>query len=1337
MVVCMTMVVTMLAAALLFIGRKSEQEKVSRLASELHDRTGFWAGHMLEDDLEEAEIASDLAAGATRLNLINPASEEEFGYESLLEIFHRFPGVSSIYFCNADGRMAGPARTGEHIFFGMLEEGSSELQIYEVRHGDKLGKRKNTIRNYFPKERVWYQRAIQAKGEPVWTVYSSVLTGEACITISSAVYGEAGSLKAVVGADISVGFDLKKISEQIDLGEGIILLLDGEGRLLAKEERSTLQPATADWSEPLPIAADSEDPTIQQILKILQEEGGDSEDGEQGGRLGKAFTRELLGEKHIISAHDLQIPEELGLKLIVATPERILMAGFRKVESTWIRWSALTLILALAGGFVIAQVLTKPVRALSKATDQLAKGKWDYELPTERKDEFGKLARGFRSMSEKLKHSFDALENRVRIVADSLPVTFFELEFRPSTGVQLIYISPQSEEMFGISPAEAINDGDAFWKKLAADSDRLYGSLAEATEKNSIWRFEGHFQSGEKHSSWRATAVPVPVDNEVPAESEAASLRFHGLILDVTQEVEAAEKIRRGQVNLRESEELYRSLVERAKEGIVIMQDERCVYANRSFEEMLGYESGEVVNLQVEQVVHPSELIRIVKNYRRRMRGAEDVPDMYETKLLRKDGSVLEVEVSAVRVQHQGRLANQAIFRDITERKEAAEAIERSQKYYRALIELSSEGIVIMDREGRVTYESPANERILGYPTGESIGKKVYDFIHESDRDMVQERMNMLLTRPGAMDSTVLRVKAKNGSWRMLEVSARNASEDLLINGVVLNFRDITRRIIAEQELRIAKEQAEAANRAKSEFLANMSHEIRTPMNSILGFAKLLEMELSSERHQAHLRSITSSGNTLLSLINDLLDLSKIEAGKLSLQIEPADIRRMVHDVYEMFYLRASQRGVTVITEVDHALPSRLCLDEIRVRQILINLVGNAVKFTHQGHIKLRAQLIEGATQAGRVNLRLMVEDTGIGIAPEDQERIFQAFEQKSNQKNRDYGGTGLGLTISRRLAEMMGGKLTLLSTPGRGSRFIFELPDIVPVTAETNAVQVRETARERALSSVEIEDHRDNLTEIMPAHLLLIQEESEERTVLTKQLEKLGMCVSHATNGSTGLRKAREGNVDAVLLDLHVPVIDGREVARRLREDRQTASIPIYALKNSLSTVADSVREMLGLNGVISQPADLPALHHQLTDLPRNASAAPPTEGKPLLFERRVSPHLPDSVERVEELLPETLLTEETLTRLSQRIETDLLTDYRQLSRRRRLGAINQFADSLAQLGEDYDLPLLRDYEAELRGAIEAFDVQHISNCLERFPVLADALQAEISKAQRKAQDH
>ncbi|MFU8860956.1 MAG: ATP-binding protein [Cyclonatronaceae bacterium] len=380
--------------------------------------------------------------------------------------------------------------------------------------------------------------------------------------------------------------------------------------------------------------------------------------------------------------------------------------------------------------------------------------------------------------------------------------------------------------------------------------------------------------------------------------------------------------------------------------------------------------------------------------------------------------------------------------RDITLRKIRDEELLK----FVSLVENSSDFIGMSDMDQLLIYMNPSGCNLLGIRTADHI---------------LGKPLNELYTKEGAVQfrETALPKMLKDGFWTG-ETSVMNqiSGEPIAVRQTLYQVKDaqtgkpvciatilqdIRERLRYIDDLKSAKERAELADRAKSEFLANISHEIRTPLNGILGFADLLGSNIENPTNRHYLDNIRTSGQNLLQLINDILDLSKIESGRIELQHDVVDMHSLLREIESIFNLQLLQKRITFRVEVDTAMPRKLILDEIRIRQILLNLIGNAIKFTGQGYVRVKVH--PGSYSAGNktINLTISVEDTGIGIDPSQQQIIFESFRQQSGQSNRKYGGTGLGLSITKRLTEKMGGTISVASTPGKGSIFTIQIPGV------------------------------------------------------------------------------------------------------------------------------------------------------------------------------------------------------------------------------------------------------------------------------------------------------
>ena len=389
------------------------------------------------------------------------------------------------------------------------------------------------------------------------------------------------------------------------------------------------------------------------------------------------------------------------------------------------------------------------------------------------------------------------------------------------------------------------------------------------------------------------------------------------------------------------------------------------------------------------------------------------------------------------------------------ERDDAEGALRASEERFRALIERGSDTITIVDAVGSILYESPSIERVLGYRPEELIGRPVLDYIHPDD--VARVRSLALGARETA--SMECRSRRKDGTWCDIEAVARNLLDYPAVRGIVINWRDVGERKRAEHERAVymrdlaeARDTALAATRAKSDFLANTSHEIRSPMHVFIGMTDMaLDTNLEPEARE-YLGRARSAAVALLAIINEILDLSKIEAGKLEIESGPLDVGATIREIVHLLEPSAAAKGLALACRVDAGLHRELAGDAGRLRQVLTNLVENAIKFTERGQVAIEARAVRETPS--HVAVLFAVRDTGIGIAPERQTAVFESFTQADGSTTRKYGGTGLGLTISRRLVELMGGELRLESTVGRGSTLSFTL-DLTRGSGAKDAVSV------------------------------------------------------------------------------------------------------------------------------------------------------------------------------------------------------------------------------------------------------------------------------------------
>jgi PAS domain S-box-containing protein len=489
-----------------------------------------------------------------------------------------------------------------------------------------------------------------------------------------------------------------------------------------------------------------------------------------------------------------------------------------------------------------------------------------------------------------------------------------------------------------------------------------------------------------------------------------------------------------------------------------------------------------------------------------------------------------------------------------------SEKLEEQSIKYQNLLYSSSDAVMILDEQGKLVEYSYSAKELLGYSEDEMYELSVYDW----DKDITEDWYHQLLDDLESKNTLFEREHTrKDGTTYIASISATKVKIKN-ITYLKTSVRDVSKQKRIEQELIDAKESADKASQAKSEFLANMSHEIRTPLNGIIGLTDIVLQSKLEDQQKEYLQRVKHSSSSLLSIINDILDYSKIEAGKLELIKEKFNIEDITNNLSNLFGYEASKKGLSFNIWIDPKLEHTLIGDSLRISQVLTNFIGNAMKFTHDGFVSLDIKLLEKTTNT--MSIRFSVKDSGIGIAKGNQHKLFQAFNQEDGTTTKQYGGTGLGLAISKQLVDMMGGNIEFESVKGKGSKFEFVLP-----LGYTQEVIDKES---ETLQHIKLKESKK----------ALVVEDNETNQIVAKSvLEDIGFGVELANDGYEGVKKAKQGNYDMVFMDLQMPNMDGFEATKKIREfDTKT---PIIALSAAVMARDKELTRDAGMDDHLSKP--------------------------------------------------------------------------------------------------------------------------------------------------------
>ena len=856
---------------------------------------------------------------------------------------------------------------------------------------------------------------------------------------------------------------------------------------------------------------------------------------------------------------------DVQLNLLYMNQAAIVEAGIRE------RKSASTKISALVESISVPDIWEN-IRSLNSAESYQRElnlkfygqqyDPYDFSVKPFLNDDGQKIGYSFliRNLSHFLKQ--EAIAQKAKMIVENSPAVIFTVN--PNENFRIVYIS-ENISQFGYQAEELIQSGKSILEIIHPDDVSILVKYHQETESSrGVEAFSGEYRVRKKDGTYRWVEDKT---TEI-VDSEGNILLHEGLLQDITERKRSREEILR-------SQERYRVLASNIPLTSVFLidRDLRYIVAQGTNFEEWGIKAKDFEGKTLEEV-HKSNLHEIEPLVLQAILKKE----IAQKKVVFKN-RVYDIMVKPILYQGEVEYAL-GILRDINEEYQAKENLRKSEEKYRKLVEESTEIIFSMAPDLTLTYLSPNIKQFLGYDASYVIGRKLTYFLSQEDKAALEEGYQADPEFLAKNQYLEFKIRRSDGELRVLASNGKlvlNEDGQFTYNGIA---RDITKLREAQRELFLAKEKAEQASMVKSQFLSIMSHEIRTPMNAVIGMAHLLMEDHPRPDQLENLKTLQFSAENLLALINDILDYTKIDSGKIELETVGLELETVINRIIHSYSYQAREKNLRVIFDSDPTIPTKIIGDPVRLGQVINNLLSNAVKFTDTGYIKISTKKI--AENEEDVQVHFEVEDSGIGIPKGKQKQVFEAFTQASAETTRKYGGTGLGLAIVKKLLELLGSDIGVMDNPLGGTIFYFTL------SFKKSSVLDKESEDREVLDP----------TRLHEASILVAEDNLVNQVMIKKFLIKWGVKnIRIANDGAEAIRIIQKENFDLILLDLQMPEKDGFQVAKFVRslDDEEKSKLPIIALTASSLIEVKEQLESVGMNDYIPKPFNPDHLYAKL----------------------------------------------------------------------------------------------------------------------------------------------